>query len=98
MNAKAYNIKYNNIISEYNKLTNNLDNNPVKQLLYCLKYTNSYILYKHNHYILSNLYKNTEEILKSEDMLKHKINELKNQDLKFLNKIFDIKIYLLKKV
>ena len=24
-------------------------------------------------------------------MLKHKINELKNQDLKFLNKIFDIK-------
>ena len=61
---KAYNIKYNNIISEYNKLTNNLDNNPVKQLLYCLKYTNSYILYKYNHYILSNLYKNTEEILK----------------------------------
>lgn len=88
---KAYNIKYSNIISEYNKLTNNLDNNPVKQLLYCLKYTNSYILYKYNHYILSNLYKNTEKIVKSEDMLKYKINELKKQDLKFLNKIFDIK-------
>ena len=98
--TEAYNVTYNNFVYAYEMITDGKDkiSKTVKSISMCNKEKSSFVFNKYNMYILSNLNKKlkNEEIEKQINDLRETI-EIKSEshisnDLKLLNKIFEIKI------